>query len=129
MILVIDDNTMSQNLIKTMLEMHGIKCLQAYNGKEALESACAHRDEIELLLIDFHLPDTNGIDLLQEIRRCGIKAPAIGFTASTDPGTYNRFVDNGFADVIYKPFHIVDFMETVSRFGIVKTDTKKMSGQ
>jgi len=65
-VLIIDDNRLDAEMIKKAVAVCGFNSLVAYNGKTGIEMAREHRPN--LIILDYHLPDTNGGQVLEAIR-------------------------------------------------------------
>ena len=64
-ILVADDDREIVNAICTLLEEEGYETVKAYNGKEVMQ--CMHEQEVQLILLDIMMPDTDGYQVCREI--------------------------------------------------------------
>jgi DNA-binding response OmpR family regulator len=64
-LLLVDDDKNISELIKMYLEKEGYTCIQAFNGKEAVEKM---DQSIDLVVLDIMLPLMNGWDVLKEVR-------------------------------------------------------------
>src|SRR5262245_14933155 len=65
--LVIDDSRTVRIIIGNILREVGMEVLEAGNGLEALEQMKRHPD-VELLLLDWNMPEMNGFDFLRAVR-------------------------------------------------------------
>jgi DNA-binding response OmpR family regulator len=65
-ILIIDDDRTTVKLLQTLLEMDGFEVTTAANGQLALDAA--NREHPDLFLVDFHLTDMNGLELVNQLR-------------------------------------------------------------
>lgn len=65
-ILIVDDDRTTVKLLQTLLEMDGFDVSMAARGETALEMA--QEQQPDLILIDFHLTDMDGTDLLVRLR-------------------------------------------------------------
>jgi two-component system, chemotaxis family, chemotaxis protein CheY len=65
--LVIDDSRTVRLIIGDILRELGIEVLEAKNGLEALELV-KHGPEFDLLLVDWHMPEMNGLDFIKAVR-------------------------------------------------------------
>jgi two-component system chemotaxis response regulator CheY len=65
--LVIDDSRTVRMIIGNILREIGMEVLEAGNGLEALEQMNRHPD-VELLLLDWNMPQMNGFDFLRTVR-------------------------------------------------------------
>src|SRR5690625_1760229 len=102
-ILIIEDEIGLIMMLKRLLEREGFQnVLQAESGFEALNKI--KENEIDLILLDVMLPDTNGFDLCQQIRELS-DVPIIFLTArTTDIDKLTGFSMGG-DDYITKPFN------------------------
>lgn len=66
-ILVIDDFGDVRAMLRTYLEGHGYRVLEATNGREGIELAA--RMKPDLILMDLHMPVVNGIEATRQIHR------------------------------------------------------------
>ena len=65
---MVDDAPANLKLVSRILDDH-YNVLTANDGKEALQQSKDFKDEIYLLLSDFEMPGTSGVDLATEITR------------------------------------------------------------
>ena len=82
-ILLVEDFADSRQMLKLLLESLDYCVLPAANGKEALTAAA--RNEIDLLLTDFNLPDMTGPTVVRYVRELSnrrVHIPAVMLTAS-----------------------------------------------
>ena len=84
-ILVVDDDPLAGEMAVAILEDAGHQCLLVENGLEALEQWAGEQD-IELVISDFNMPLLSGLDLFQELRHQGFKAPFVLLTGD-DPAS------------------------------------------
>lgn len=68
---------------------------------EALASAAEH--DYALWLLDVHLPDGDGANLLAELRGRGLRTPALAHTAAREREVLDHLVDAGFVEALVKP--------------------------
>ena len=84
-VLLVEDNETNQLIAKTLLQQVGIDVISAYDGKEALEHYQQHKDRIDLILLDLHMPVMNGYEAAQEIRKISTDIPIVAMTADVIP--------------------------------------------
>lgn len=65
-IMIVDDDRTTVKLLKTLLEMDGFEVLTASRGQAALE--LAHETPPDIFLVDFHLSDMEGVELITQLR-------------------------------------------------------------
>ena len=81
-VLVVDDEAEFLELIGMRINGWGYDAVLAANNKDAIGLAGSARPDI--LVIDYVMPDSNGVELLREIRKVNKTAPAIILTAHPD---------------------------------------------
>lgn len=110
MVLAVDDNDINRRLIGDLLAIMGCNAVVAASGDEAL--AQIDKYDFDLVLLDIHLGDENGVDVANTIRaRLGDQVPPIiAVTAYAEPGADRKYLDVGFDDYLAKPL-------TVDRLG------------
>jgi len=108
-VLVVDDEVLLRNMIRTLLSQEGYEVLVAADGNEAVEVARAHRGSIDLLLTDVEMPRLDGISAFQRIS-CERPTMKVLFMsgASTQSARLEQWPFLG------KPFHLDVLLTIVS---------------
>jgi len=103
-ILIVDDEAPIREMIVVALEMAGYECLEADNAQQA-HSLIVDRQP-DLILLDWMLPGTSGIELARRIKRDEIMAgtPIIMLTAKDAEDNKIQGLEVGADDYITKPF-------------------------
>lgn len=107
-ILIVEDDTVINELMVRCLSVNGHGCLCAYSGREALSmfaKAC-----VDLVLLDINLPDMDGFTL---IKRLG-EVPVIFVTARGEISDRVRGLNGGAEDYIVKPFDVQELIARVN---------------
>ncbi|MBI5103854.1 MAG: response regulator [Solirubrobacterales bacterium] len=87
----------------------------AHRAAEALE--LLERRPVDLVLLDFHLPDAEGLELLRTIRaRAAHPIDVIAVTAARDPDSIRRAVAGGVVQYLVKPFAFATFADKLDRY-------------
>ncbi len=103
-ILVAEDNTTNAQLITWMLEDWGHKVHVADNGKLAIDAL--EQDNYDLILMDHHMPEMDGMEATRRIRSmAGPKGsiPIIGCTADAYADNKAALIEVGQNDIVTKP--------------------------
>lgn len=105
-ILVVDDEPAITDMISTALEIAGFRCLRAGNAQQA--HALIVDEKPDLLLLDWMMPGTSGLELARRLRRDELtaKLPIIMLTAKSEEDNRIQGLDAGADDYITKPFSI-----------------------
>lgn len=78
-ILIVDDEVDFLTLIKKRIESWGYRVITASTGDEAVEAL--DNSHPHVIILDYMMPNINGIELLRKIRKTNKKIPALIFTA------------------------------------------------
>jgi len=100
-IVVIDDDDAVRDSVSTLLEAHGFSVQCFASGPEFLQSN--FQGKTACLLLDYHMPDMTGIDLLNELKRRGFSYPTILITGLSDAMIQKRAEAAGVLEVLRKP--------------------------
>ncbi len=100
-ILIVDDEPKIIRFVKTSLSLAGYDIITASSGRQTLD--IFDRNNIDLIILDLGLPDTDGFEVLREIRTFSI-VPIIILTARDDEQDKVRGLELGADDYLTKPF-------------------------
>ncbi len=115
-ILCVEDNIISQEVMGGIITKKGYKYLPAYNGKEALQ--LIKENKVDLILMDIQLPELNGYQTTELIRKevdaeCNI--PIVAITAYAMREDRDKCLEAGIIDYISKPFSIEELYEILEK--------------
>ena len=100
-VLVVDDDEIVRTWVKHSLDESEFYVLEsaesAAEAERALESS-----RPALMLVDYRLPDVDGIELVRRLRARGVTTPAVLMTAATQPGLNHAAVEAGFQGAYVK---------------------------
>jgi signal transduction histidine kinase/DNA-binding response OmpR family regulator len=103
-ILLAEDNPVNRKLAKMMLTRAGYRLEIATNGREAVDMFTAEPDKYNLILMDVHMPDMDGLQAVREIRAKGFNdIPVIAVTADVMTEDREKCLAAGMNDYISKP--------------------------
>jgi CheY-like chemotaxis protein len=79
--------------------------LEADNGVEGFELLSGHRDALDIVFVDLHMPRMNGVEMLKRLRTEGIQSvPIVIVSTSADMVMQQTCMDLGAVGFIRKPF-------------------------
>ena len=109
-ILVVDDDKEIVNAIEIYLSQEGYHIIKAYDGEEALEKL--KENEIHLIILDIMMPNKDGIETLQEIRK-EKTIPVIMLSAKSEDYDKISGLNTGADDYVTKPFNPLELIARV----------------
>lgn len=113
-VLIVDDNDLMRDVIKTFLEQLKHEVLgEEENGDGAVRSFTALRPD--LVLMDMVMPGKSGLEALEEIRKLDPAAKVVVITAVEQDGIDKKIFEKGAAAIIRKPFSCAELEETLKR--------------
>ena len=102
-VLIIDDDTSFLLMIKTFLEK---KNYQARGAKSAFDGLnLLSRESFDVIILDFKMPDKNGLEVLKDIRNRNLQTPVILMTSYVDIKTAVHAIKLGAYDYVTKPIN------------------------
>ena len=116
-VLQIEDNETNRDVVEGILKQHGHKVVSVTNGREALELIDSHQYKFDAILTDRHMPEMDGIEATQRIRRMGPpfdSMPIIGITASVISYEKEQCLAAGMDIVISKPVSALDLLSSLA---------------
>jgi DNA-binding response OmpR family regulator len=110
-ILIVDDEKEMARGLKDILEFEGYEVVGTENGKDGLQAAL--RCEPDCIILDLMLPDMNGYQVCEEIRRHKLKTPILMLTAKAQEYDKVRGFEAGADDYLTKPFGVGELLARV----------------
>lgn len=111
-ILLVEDDKISQLAVNSWLTDKGHTVVIAENGKKAVE--ILSENKIDIILMDVHMPEMNGIDATKTIKKDKLsKAPIIGMTASVMNDERESYISAGMDVLVEKPVNFEKLMTIV----------------
>ena len=108
-VLVIDDEPRLTELLRLELDVEGYDVDIASDGAAGLIRSRSEPAP-DLIILDWNLPDFNGIDICQWIRAGGICTPILMLTGHDEVSDRVTALDAGVDDYLIKPFSIDELM-------------------
>ena len=123
-VLYLEDNMSNLRLVERILENSPhLRLITAMQGRLGLELARKHRPDV--ILLDVHLPDITGEEVLRDLRERpetrGI--PVIAVSADATPGSARRLLSQGAHHYLTKPLDIRRFLEVLEAALVPRPDT------
>lgn len=107
-ILIIDDERDITSFLKNALKSLGHTIDSAENGNQG--SMLARSNHYDLIVLDYNLPEKNGLEILKEIRQEGNKSAVLALTINGELEKKRKMFKNGADDYLTKPFLLEEFV-------------------
>ena len=112
-ILVVDDDKEIVGAIEIYLKKEGYNIIKAYNGNEAIQKIKENEDNIHLIILDIMMPEKDGLETLEEIRKTN-GVPVILLSAKSEDYDKIGGLNLGADDYITKPFNPLELIARVN---------------
>src|SRR6187401_1844390 len=112
-VLVLDDEKLVRWSLSERLKADGYEPVEAASVAEAMSATA--RANIDAAILDYHLPDGDGIAVLKRLRQDDPDLPVIMLTANTDVDIVVEAVKAGASDYVAKPFEVHDVSLRLTR--------------
>lgn len=107
-VLVVEDNSINQEVVCHLLEHCGFSCEVANNGQEALDVFKNHRENwFDVILMDIRMPVMDGIEATSQLRKLdradATIIPIIALTADAYTSERDQIMESGMTEYLAKP--------------------------
>ncbi|WP_426233343.1 response regulator transcription factor [Pseudomonas sp. TWP3-2] len=126
-VLVVDDQPLIVEELCEFLESSGYRCVPCESSKQAIERF-SEDATIGLVLCDLHMPDMDGIELVQALQRLAGKQrvfEAIMLTGRADKQDVIKALRAGISDYYQKPVNLDELLEGLQRQEVVLQERHK----
>lgn len=113
-ILLADDEEMLQDLLAELLESHDFYVIKVPNGKELLQ-VLTEEIKADLVIIDYNMPEMNGVECIAQIRKLGFTIPIILSSGSKGFAAKKEFNDLMIDAIVNKPYDFDTMLATVKK--------------
>ena len=113
-ILLVEDNDINIMVAKKYLEKWNLKVFIARDGFEAINSCKQHK--FALIIMDFHMPNMDGITATRKIREFDTLTPIIGLSADVTSELINHYSEYQMNGFISKPFKSKELFNLIASF-------------
>lgn len=110
-ILLIDDDEALIHFLTRFFQRKRCAVTACLSGREAID--VISKENFDLILLDYKMPDFNGLDVLTEIRKVEAKTPVILMTAYGTTDLAIEAMKRGAYDYLVKPFEHKDLTHVV----------------
>ncbi len=111
-VLVIDDEKDARDLVRVILEERGASVRTAASAAEGREQVAQLPPQV--IVCDIGLPQEDGYDFIEELKRRNIATPTVALTAFARPEDRVRSIKAGFASHLAKPVEPAELLVTIA---------------
>ncbi|MFK7779710.1 MAG: response regulator transcription factor [Candidatus Gracilibacteria bacterium] len=130
-ILIVEDNELLSNNIKTYLKLKNIETKQLFTGTGVNYELTSHN--YDLVILDIGLPEVDGIEVCKQIRNSGKNIPILILTARSKIDNKISGFNAGADDYLTKPFEYEELLMRINalvrRDYTVKSENIKLGGK
>ena len=101
------------HIVRLTLENHGMSCMAAHNGVEALR--LLHEEQPDAAVLDINMPEKDGYEVLESIRAERLPIPVVLLTAYQHEKDVLRGFRLGADDYVLKPFNPIELVARLNR--------------
>lgn len=120
LLLVVEDDLTQQKVILVLAERFGFLAVIVGTGEEALKALAACETCFDAVLMDWKMPDMDGLECTKRIRELekntGRHTPIIAVTAYAATSDRTACIEAGMDDYISKPFTMDDFRKILLKW-------------
>lgn len=115
-VIIVEDDPMITELNRRYAERDGrFTVAQTFSQPRRALDWLRH-NPADLVILDFYMPQMNGLEFLQSVRAAGIAADVIMITAANDAATVEALTRLGVVDYLVKPFAYERFCRALDAF-------------
>lgn len=112
-VMIVEDDEMIREMMDITLSQAGYRVTSVGSGESALD--LLRRIKVDLVLLDIHMPQMSGLDVLMAMARMGRRTPVLMVTANRQAETVAEAMRLGCIGYMAKPFAPADLLGRVTR--------------
>ena len=112
-VLLAEDEAIVAELLGVLLMEAGFRVIPCADGREAIESFQKYREEIDVVLLDYRMPELNGIEVFSAIHRAAPNLPVILMSGNIAGAEIRELEARGICKVLRKPCSGSDVLHSV----------------
>jgi signal transduction histidine kinase len=114
-ILIVDDEVPVLESISRLLQALEYKVITAPSGREGVQAFIDNMKSIDLVLLDFMMPEMDGRDVFNAINKLRDDVPVLLCTGYSTDGAAGELLQRGVREVIAKPFNLPELSRAIRR--------------
>jgi len=122
-ILIIEDEEQIRQILKDVLENEGYKVILAENATEGIGIYETQKQFIELILLDFNLPDSTGFNVFKQLKKINADSKILLTSGFEYDSEIQKTLEHGAVGFISKPFNREQIITLIKKF-IISAENK-----
>ncbi len=114
-LLIVDDEQRFADMLAKRLNLRGCSCRVCYSGQDALNILA--KENFSLVILDLHLPDLYGSEVLRRIKKISVELPVVILTGHGTEKDRQECLKIGAFDFMQKPVVIEKLMAILAQVG------------
>jgi CheY-like chemotaxis protein len=127
-VLIVDDDSTLNGAMALLLNTRGYSVLSAGSGQEAIKQYREHWREIAIVLLDFQMPDLDGLEVLAQLREINSAVRALLISGHLEMFSPQQLTEPGVVAYFPKPLPIESLFEVLATAGVAPPGSVKNSG-
>jgi len=117
-VLVVEDNILAGRMVYVFFRKAapGTHVDIVETGFDAKAKITEMDNSYDIIIMDFGLPDCNGLELTEALRKMGVKSMIIALSGNLDQASEEERIEAGLNDGYRKPFSIKDAEEIIGKY-------------
>lgn len=116
-IMLVDDEDVIRTMGRDILRVLGYQVILASNGEEAIQTYLEHKDDIALILLDWHMPGMAGMEILENLWNLNEEVKIILATGWGPPRELDQIKRSGHQiGLLQKPYLVKDLQNEIANF-------------
>lgn len=115
-ILFIEDDEISSLLVTEILTYTRARLTLSSDGEDGVRKFCKSPEKFDLVIMDLRLPEMDGFEAFEQIRKSKPEVPVIAQTAFFTPEIEQKCKDLGFNEFILKPISRNHLLMSIQKF-------------
>ena len=113
-LLIVEDEPALAEVLKSSLASRGYAVDWIPNGKKAWMRILMYRKDYDMILLDLMLPDMNGLQITESVRKENVTTPIIILTSRTETEHKVELLNKGADDYLIKPFSLEELLARIN---------------
>jgi DNA-binding NtrC family response regulator len=129
-ILIVDDEKLVRWALTQKCTEYGYQSVEAESGEEALRSL--QGESVDAVLLDVHLPDMSGLEVLEKLKQAGETRSIIMMTADPQLDDVKAALRMGAYDFVSKPINFEELgvtLQNALEAGALRTEVESLRGE